>query len=401
MKILEINTYCGTGSTGRIAVEIAEYAAQQGAETIIAFGTGSVPPEAETYALRVGGVWDRKWHGLIRKLFDAEGYGSLHATRRLIDFLRLYQPDVIHLHNLHGCYVNHRRLFAYLRTAHIPVIWTLHDCWAFTGHCAYFDYVGCEKWKSQCEHCPQLRSYPTCIGFDGSARNFQRRGNLFTSLSNLTLVTPCAWLRGLLQESCLKTIPSRVIYNGVNRSTFRPIASHLREKYAIEAPYVALAVASEWEERKGLRYLLPLANALGNGFQLVVLGLTEPQIADLPKNILGIAKTANTRELAQWYTTADCLVNPTMEDNMPLVNLEALACGTPVSTFATGGCPEAVDETCGIVVPKGDVAALADAVRSLCQQKPAMQAACLARAEQFDSLRTSQNYWALYQEVCK
>ena len=400
MRIIELNTYCGTGSTGRIAVEIADYAAHQGAETIIGFGTGDVPTGAATYALRVGGIWDRKWHSLIRKLFDAEGYGSVHATKKLIDFFNVYQPDVIHLHNIHGCYLNHRLLFDYLRASKIPVIWTLHDCWPFTGHCAYFDYVGCDKWKTRCGCCPQLRSYPTCIGLDGSARNFRRRENLFASLPELTLVTPCEWLQQLLGKSALKTVPSRVIYNGVNRSVFRPVASHLREKHSLTKPYLALAVASEWEERKGLRYLAPLADALGQDYHVVVLGLTEEQIAALPQNLLGIPRTPNTRELAQWYSAADCLVNPTMEDNMPLVNLEAMACGTPVAVFATGGCPEAVDAETGIVVPKGDVPALTEAVKALCCRKAECQAACLLRAEQFDSQRTAQAYWALYREVC-
>lgn len=399
MRIVELNTYCGNGSTGRIAVDIADYAAKQSAETIIGFGAGVVPPEAEVYALRMGGKIGRKWHGVIRKLLDMEGYGSLHATRRLIGFLKEYQPDVVHLHNIHGCYLNHRLLFRYLRAANVPVLWTLHDCWPFTGHCAYFDFVGCDRWKTSCHHCPQQVSYPTCVGLDGSKRNYMRRRKLFTSLPQLTLVTPCAWLKGLLEYSFLSNVPVKVIYNGVNRDLFYPRDSKLREKNGIVAPFVVLAVASEWEERKGLKYLPELAKKLGADYQLVVIGLTEAQITELPKGMLGLARTASTRELAQWYSTADCLVNPTMEDNMPLVNLEALACGTPVAVFRTGGCPECVNDACGAVVEKGDVAALAEAARQLCATKGVMQTECAAQAEHFDSQLCAKAYWDLYQEV--
>ncbi len=400
MRILELNTYAGSGSTGRIALDIAECAARQGWETIIGFGTGNVPQEAEQYALRIGGRVGRKWHGALRKLLDREGYGSLLATWKLIRFVKRWKPDVVHLHNLHGCYLNHAALFGYLRRAGLPVVWTLHDCWPFTGHCAYFDYVGCNRWQTLCHHCPQKASYPACVGPDGSARNYRRRRRLFTSLPALTLVAPCHWLQGLLGQSFLKDVPVRVIENGVNRDWFRPRESELRARHGITRRYVALAVASEWEERKGHRLLPALAQALGEDIQLVVVGLSPAQIEALPAGILGLTRTASPRELAQWYTAADCLVNPTLEDNMPLVNLEALACGTPVAVFATGGCPECVDDACGAVALKGDVQALARAAQSLCARKAELTPACLARAEKYDSLTCAQAYCDLYSEVC-
>ena len=400
MRIVQLNTYCGSGSTGRIAVDIAEYAGRQNAETIIGFGTGTVPPDAEVYALRIGAKLGRKWHGAIRKLLDAEGYGSARATRQLIRFLKAYQPDVIHLHNIHGCYLNHRLLFAYLRTAGVPVLWTLHDCWPFTGHCAYFDYVHCDRWQSECHHCPQQRSYPTNFGLDGSRRNYHQKQRLFTGLPALTLVAPCEWMRDIVALSYLSQVPCRVVYNGVNRDVFHPKESRIREKYGITQPYLALAVASEWEDRKGYQTLTTIAEQLGDDVRLVVLGLTPAQIDALPDFMLKLPRTASTRELAQWYSAADCLVNPTLEDNMPLVNLESLACGTPVAVFRTGGCPECITDACGKVVPQGDVTALVEAVRTLCAQKPTMQTACLAQAERFDANSCAQAYWALYQEVC-
>ncbi len=401
MRILELNTYAGSGSTGRIALEIAQFAASQGSETIIGFGAGTVPPEAEVYALRIGGKISRKWHGMLRKMLDAEGYGSLGATRKLIRFMAAWKPDVVHLHNIHGCYLNHRRLFAYLQKNNIPVLWTLHDCWPFTGHCAYFDYAGCDRWKTECHHCPQQRTYPVCIGLDGSRRNHRRRKKMFPSLPRLTLVTPCRWLQGLLSASCMQNVASRVVYNGVDRGMFFPRESDIRTRHHLETRYVALAVASEWEARKGVQLLPELAAQLGDEVKLVVIGLTEVQIDALPAGILGLPRTTSVRDLAKWYSTADCFVNPTLEDNMPLVNLEALACGTPVATFATGGCPECITPACGRVVPKGDVTALASAVKELCQHKAAMKSACLLQAEQFDSGTTASAYYDLYREQMK
>lgn len=401
MKILALNTFAGSGSTGRIALDIAQYAAGQGSETIIGFGAGDVPLEAQQFALRIGGRAGRKWHGALRKLLDGEGYGSLAATLRLISFLKVYRPDVVHLHNLHGCYLNHRLLFRALRASGVPVLWTLHDCWPFTGHCAYFDFIGCDRWQTACHHCPQLRGYPTCIGADGSARNYRRRRKLFTDVPNMTLAVPCRWMGELVSHSFLANHPVRVVYNGVNRDVFRPIPSDIRQKHGITEPYVALAVASEWEERKGVRHLPEIAASLGGEYRLVVLGLSKAQIEALPNGVLGLPRTASPRELVAWYTAADCFVNPTLEDNMPLVNLEAMACGTPVAVFATGGCPECIAKGCGIVAPRGDVPALVQAVQQLAPQKATMREACLAQAAAFDAMETAKNYFTLYGELCR
>ncbi len=401
MKIVELNTFCGAGSTGRIALDIARLAASEGDECVIGFGAGDAPPEAQTFALRIGTPMERKLHGALRKLLDAEGYGSLRGTRALIRFLRAYQPDVIHLHNLHGCYLNLRALFAYLASADIPVVWTLHDCWPFTGHCAYFDYAGCERWKTQCADCPQQRTYPACIGLDGSKRNYQLKKELFTSVPRMTLAPPCRWLSDLLSHSFLARYPRRVIYNGVDTRVFRPAPSDIRARYGLEGKRLVLAVASEWVERKGLRYVSALAESLGGGYRVAVLGLTPEQIEHQPEALLALPRTGSAAELAAWYSAADCLVNPTLEDNMPMVNLEALACGTPVAVFRTGGSPECVDEACGHVVDKGDADALRKAVTDLCARKPELSAACVQRAQAFSSEACYREYLALYREVTR
>ncbi len=404
MRVFQLNTFCGVKSTGRIVASIAELLERQGDLCRIGFGAEETSPGAQRFAYRVGTPLERKIHGAIRKFLDMEGYGSRLATRRLIREIKRFRPDVIHLHNLHGCYLNLGMLFRYFKKSETPLVWTLHDCWPFTGHCAYFEFVGCEKWEARCHACPQLRSYPTCLWWDGSRRNFRHKRRLFTGLPNLTLVPPCHWLEGLLGRSFLKEYPVRVIENGVDRSVFHPAGPEecqaLAQRHDLAGKQVILAVAAEWDERKGLRYLLQAASLLGEEFRVVVLGLSPQQIATLPEGVLGLAATGSARELAAWYSLARCLANPTMEDNMPLVNLEALACGTPVAVFATGGCPEAVDETCGRVVPQGNAEALAQAIRELASSKEAMAGACLARAARFDSEGAYQKYLALYKELC-
>lgn len=400
MRVFQLNTFCGIKSTGRITTDIALLLEKRGDACRIGYGAEQAPHEVERFAYKIGGRGERKLHGAIRKLLDGEGYGSQLGTLALIRELKRFQPDVVHLHNVHGCYLNIRLLFRYLGRSGVPLVWTFHDCWPFTGHCAYFDYAGCGKWKTRCHVCPQLRSYPACIGVDGSARNYRRKRKWFAGLRNLSIVTPCHWLKGKVEDSFLKEHPVRVITNGVNRQVFRPVdGTGLRDRHGITAKHVVLAVAAEWDERKGLRYLLETANELGEEYQVVALGLSKAQIAALPTYVLGLEATGSVEELAMWYSLADCLANPTMEDNMPMVNLEALACGTPVAVFQTGGCVEAIDDTCGITVPQGDAIALAAAIRALAPQKPAMTEACTARAALlFDSETCYQQYLTLYRE---
>lgn len=399
MRIAQLNTFCGVKSTGRIACEIAKLVEKDGGVSRIFYGVPGISHDSESFAVRVGTKLERKIHAVIRKLLDAEGYGSFFATRKLIHQLKQFQPDVVHFHNLHGCYLHLPLLFRYLKKANVPVVWTLHDCWPFTGHCAYFDYSGCQRWKNECSACPQQKNYPVCIGLDGSQRNHRMKKRYF-DLPDLTFVAPCHWMTGHLQASYLGHHPSKVIVNGVNLAVFHPVESDLRERYCIESKKVCLAVASEWDQRKGLPFLCEAANKMGESYCFVVIGLTEEQITTLPKSMIGIRNTANVHELAAWYTAADCLVNPTLEDNMPMVNLEALACGTPVVVFDTGGCPEAVDGSCGLVVPKGDVDTLCEGIQKV-TRGGYDQKACIQRARAFDCQNTFQSYLALYKELCQ
>ncbi len=353
MKILMINSVCGIRSTGRICTDLAESLEALGHECKIAYGRERVPEKHQKYAIRIGTDLSVKLHGIKARLFDAAGFGSAHATRKFIKWVKKYDPDVIHLHNLHGYYINLPLLFNYLKTSGKPVLWTLHDCWAFTGHCC--NLTDCDKWRKECFACPKYASYPKSV-IDRSRHNFKEKKKLFSSLEHTTLVTPSAWLADLTKKSYLGKYPVKVINNGIDTSVFKPTQSDFREKHGLEGKKIVLGVASAWSKNKGLYDFVKLSDMLDDTHKIVLVGLTEEQKSTLPAKILGITRTNSPLELAEIYTAADVFVNLTYNDNYPTVNLEAQACGTPVITYRTGGSVESV-ETANII-PQGDLATL-------------------------------------------
>lgn len=394
MKVLQINTVCGRGSTGRIATDIADLLKQQGDICRIAYGRDSVPDAYHELAYRIGTDWETRFHGVQTRLFDAHGFGSRSATKNFLQWVREYDPDVIHLHNIHGYYINIELLFDYLKQARKPVVWTLHDCWTFTGHCTHYTAVGCDQWKHGCKDCPQLRQYPACYLRGNAQGNYERKKAVFTGVPNLTIVTPSRWLAEQVSESFLKEYPVKVIPNGIDLNMFRPMPSSFREKNSLVGKEILLGVANGWGPRKGLQDFIELSSMLEPHQKIVMVGMSQKQIENLPGNILGIHKTNNIREMAEIYTTADVFLNPTKEDTFPTTNLESLACGTPVITYRTGGSPEAVDETCGLVT-ECNTDALRDAVREI----SVSQGACLARAARYDKWKQFNEYLALYQKL--
>ena len=347
MKIVQINTF-PYKATGTIMINIHEKLLEQGVDSYVVWGRGrAAQNEHEIAILDNVGV---KWHGIYTRITDKTGFASKRATKKLIGELEKINPDIIHLHNIHGYYVNIEMLFKYIRNSRIKVVWTLHDCWAFTGHCAYFDMVGCEKWKTGCYNCEQKQTYPISMIKDNSKWNWKMKQELFTGL-DMTIVTPSKWLKSLVEQSFLKEYPVNVIYNGIDLDVFHPTKIHLEELSRLNNKYLILGVASEWSERKGLQDFLKLANILDkNKYQIVLVGLSKQQIKKLPNYVIGIERTGNARELAGIYTQADVFFNPTYEDNFPTTNLESIACGTPVITYNTGGSPEAISKNTGVVI---------------------------------------------------
>ncbi|MDE7164622.1 MAG: glycosyltransferase [Clostridiales bacterium] len=348
-----INSVCGIRSTGRICTDIAQELENNGHECKIAYGREAVPTRFEKYAVRIGSDFGVNLHAGLSRIFDKSGFYSRRATAKFIKWIKTYDPDIIHLHNLHGYYLNIKVLFDYLKQANKPMVWTLHDCWTFTGHCPYFDMSGCEKWKTGCEHCPQKKQYPVSLVFDNSKKNYLRKKACFTDVDNLTIVSPSQWLKDLVGNSFLREYPVNVIANGVDIEVFKPTNGDFKSRYGLDGKTVILGVAGVWEERKGLNDFIRLAKILDDKYRIVLVGLSDAQLAELPENVIGIKRTNNVSELAEIYTAADVLFNPTYEDNYPTVNLEAQACGTPVITYATGGSGESVPTE--NVVPRGDL----------------------------------------------
>lgn len=356
MKVLMINVVCGIRSTGRICTDIADELEKQGHQIKIAYGREKVPDKYSKYALKIGNDLDSKLHAIRTRLFDTHGFGSERSTRKFLKWADEYNPDLLWLHNIHGYYINVELLFNWIKSRpNMTVKWTLHDCWAFTGHCTYFTEVNCEQWKTVCSSCPQLHAYPSCIGKGNVTNNFKKKEKLFTGVNNMTLITPSKWLADLTRDSFLKEYPVEVHYNKIDTTIFKPTQSDFRKKYNLENKFIILGVASIWEKRKGLNDFIKLSNLINDGKQIVLIGLNDNQLKNLPNNIIGIKRTNSTKELAQIYSAADVFVNLTYEDNYPTVNLEAQACGTRVITYDTGGCRETLYDNSSICVETGDI----------------------------------------------
>lgn len=393
MRVLLINSVCGIGSTGRICTDLAEQFEKEGHEVKIAYGrTGFVPEKYQRYAVRIGNDLGVKMHGIRTRLLDEHGFGSAKATKKFLEWADEYNPDLLWLHNIHGYFINIELLFTWIKKRpNMQIKWTLHDCWAFTGHCAHFVAANCEQWKKQCLNCCQKDTYPISKFKDNCKNNYIRKKNAFTGVENLMLITPSKWLADLTRESFLREYPVEIHYNTIDKTIFKPTPSDFRKEHGLENKKIILGVASTWTERKGLYDFIQLSQMLDDSNVIVLVGITEEEFAKMkdkkPSNlvmkgrksgiseivefaagtaipcdvnalyrlivgqghkdtarehakIICIPKTNSTTELAEIYTAADVLANPTYEDTYPTVNLEARACGTKVITYNIGGCIE-------------------------------------------------------------
>lgn len=344
---------------------------------------------------RIGGVVGKTVHILLAKATGRHGCFSHFATYKLIKKIKGAKPDIIHLHNIHGWYLNWPMLFGYLKQAGIPVVWTLHDCWAFTGHCPYFTAVGCDKWKTGCHDCPQYKKYPGSF-LDDSKSQYALKKRYFVEVPRLTIVTPSQWLADLVKQSFLKNYETVVIHNGIDLEKFKPIASSFREQYQMENKIIVLGVAFDWGARKGIEDFKRLAQDLPDEYAIVLVGVSKNIAESLPSRIVTIPCTQSQEELAQIYSAANLFVNPTREDNFPTVNLEALACGTPVLTYETGGSPECLTDSCGQAVSYMDYNKLKQEIIRLGKDKKKLEQACIKRATIFGSGVSYEKYLKLY-----
>lgn len=397
-KLLQINVTANWGSTGRIAEDIGLLTISQGWDSYIAYGRGI--PASRSNLLRIGNDWDMRLHAVQSRLLDNHGLASKNVTRQFVKQVEEIKPDIIHLHNIHGYYLNYPILFDCLSCMEIPVVWTLHDCWFYTGHCAHYSAIKCYRWKSGCYDCPQRRSYPTSLLIERSAKNFQTKKVAFTSLKNLTLVPVSNWLAGDVRQSFLSDCRMVVIHNGIDVHIFTP-RNIQKSALKLENKFLIIGVASVWSTRKGLEDFMRLRKMLSDDFQIVLLGLTDKQIKALPRGIVGINRTNSVEELADYYSVADVFVNPTWEDNFPTTNIEALACGTPVITYRTGGSVEAVSQGTGMIVEQGDLEGLSNAVQYICKKgKEMFQNVCRERAvKYFNKNDRYREYLELYNQL--
>jgi glycosyltransferase involved in cell wall biosynthesis len=397
MKVLQINSVCGIGSTGRIATDIHDILIEKGHESYIAFGRDLSKNCDNT--IRIGSIIDNYTHVAKTRLFDKHGFGSKKATKEFIDKVKRLDPDIIHLHNIHGYYINVEILFDYLKAANKPVIWTLHDCWSFTGHCSHFDYIGCNRWQTGCFDCPQKEEYPKSILFDNSYWNYSKKKEIFTGVDNMTIVTPSNWLADLVRKSFLNNYEIETIYNGIDLSVFKPTEGDFRRKYNIEDAFIILGVSSVWNEKKGLNTFLNLANRLDDSFRVVLVGLNSKQLRDLPTNIIGVEKTNNIEELSAVYSSADLFINASVEETMGLVTVEALACGTPVIVIDSTALPEVVNDKCAYVVNKDSVEEILQRIYQTKKYNHFTKDDCIEHSKQFRKSHMINNYLNLYRKL--
>lgn len=405
-KLLQINPVIRVNtSTGRIMQEIGELAMQNGWECHIAYSKGRDGiRECRSDIIPVGNKWSTAWHGIETRLFDRHGLASSHATRQFVRKIEEIRPDVVHIHNIHGYFLNYQILFDYLSKAGIPVVWTVHDCWLYTGHCYYYSFAGCDRWQTGCHHCPQKKEFPTSLFCDRSRRNFEDKKSAFTSmpLDGMTIVPVSEWIRNEMRCSFLSAYPFRVIHNGINTDIFNIYDDRqVRKTFGLGNRHILLGVASIWSREKGLDDFIRMAGMLNEDEVVVLVGIKPEDRKRLTDNVVGIARTENIRQLAELYAAADVFVNPTWQDNYPTVNMEAIACGTPVVTYRTGGSVEVITPATGMIVEQGNLNELLKSIREIENKgKASYQEACRKYALlNFKKEDRYMEYLRLYEEL--
>ena len=401
MKLLQICNEGNTGSVGTIAESLGTFVIEKGWESYIAFAR--FERGSNSKLIRIGSELDVITHGIESRIFDNDGFCSRNATKRLINKIEDIKPDLIHLHHLHGYFINVEILFNFLLHSNIPVVWTFHDCWSFTGHCTYFDYVDCDKWKSHCNSCPQKHEYPKSIFLDNSKNNFSKKRKLFTSISRMTVVSVSNWLDKLVEQSFFKDSNHLCIYNGIDLELFKPINNSdvIKNKYNINKKFVILGVATTWDRRKGLKDFIELSKYIKNEEIIVLVGLSKEQRRILPSNVLGLPRTENRIELAHLFAASDVFLNLSTEETFGLTTAEALASGTPAIVYNKTASPELVNSKTGFVVEKNDYLSIIEAIDEIKKNKKEFyKSNCRLRAfKLFNSKDIYNSYFELYNNM--
>ena len=402
MKVLMINSVCGTGSTGRICTDIAKLLLAAGHECKIVYGRGSAKGDFPN-SIRVGTDFSVKINALCSRLLDNEGFNAQASTKELVKIIKEYDPDLIHLHNLHGYFLNIPILFSYLKNEFRgKVLWNLYDCWSFTGHCAHFDFVKCDQWESGCLRCAYKHRYPKSIGLSNAKTNYIKKKKYISGIDNLSIVVPSKWLDKVVSRSFLKEYTRRIMPNGINLDNFYPVEKVSKSKWGIdENKFIILGVSSFWTETKGVEYFIKLARDISQTqCQIVLVGNIHE--TKLPSNILHIPATNDIKELCELYTAADVFVNPTLQETQGLTTIEAFACGTPAIVFNSGGAAECVDDTCGIIVEKNNYEQLRDSILRVQNGEVKFDSqSCINVAQKYDTKKLYYEFIKLYESIVK
>lgn len=399
MRVLIINSVCGVKSTGRICTDLLHMLEKNKENALIAYGR-ECADDYKSKAIRIGNSYSVKLDALITRLFDNAGLNSIEATKQLLKVMEKYNPDIVHIHNLHGYYLNYEMLLYYLCKRNIPTVCSMYDCWLFTGHCTHFDYIGCEKWKMVCQNCPQKKEYPKSIFLDNSKKNYIRKKNLLTNCDNITYVVPSKWLKEMVACSFLSSKPIEILPNGIDLKCFKITDSNIKQQYSIENKKLILAVASDWNQMKGYEYLFDIAKVLDNETVMVVIGASDTQISEFPSNVIGLKRTNSKEELAAWYSAADVFVNPTLQETQGLTNIEALACGTPVVTFSSGGSSECIKDGCGKIIARGDIEGFCNSIKEVLASHERIDPVFISNSvSHYDEKKCNNQYYQLYKKI--
>ena len=402
MRLLQINTTVNSGSTGRIADGIGIAAQKAGFDSWIAYGRCA--KKSSSHLIKIGSNLDHYEHAVETRLFDNHGLASRTATICFLKKIDKIKPDLVHLHNIHGYFLNYKIFFQFIQEKKIPIVWTIHDCWPFTGHCAYFTTCGCDKWINGCFSCPQSKTYPSSCLFDRSKKNFIDKKSAFLLLDNLTLVSVSQWLNDLVSQSFFKKYNHIYIYNGVDTNTFSPSSNSelIRCKLGFKQDEtMLLGVACPWSERKGFQDFIDLSKVLSPKQRIVLIGLTKKQIEGLPHNIIGIERTESTKQLAEYYSAADITLNLSKEETFGLTTVEGFSCGTPAIGYNCTATPELITSNTGYIVSAGDHSSLLACINAIQKNgKQFYSSACrnhaLAHFRQEDRF---QEYIELYKQI--
>jgi glycosyltransferase involved in cell wall biosynthesis len=403
ITLFQINVDANNGSNGSIARDIGTIALSKGWKSYIAFGRRSIPCDSEL--IRIGNKADLFVHGLLTRFFDMHGLGSVFATKRLIRQMKRIKPDIVHLHNIHGYFLNYKLLFEYLNKEQIPVVWTFHDCWPFTGHCGHFTNVQCFRWLRECGDCPMKKRYPASLWLDRSRQNFQLKKRLFTTpaVDKLYITTVSEWLKSLVEQSFFAKYPIHVIFDGIDTESFIPRESNLRQQYGLQDKFVLISAAANWSKSKGWDDYIKLSTILPNDCVIMLLGVTPEQQRSLPTNIIGVQRVEGKSKLAEYYSMGDILLNLSYQETFGMTTAEAMACGTPGISYNVTACPELISPETGLVVEPGNMDQILSAIATIKQNgKHHYSDACRKRVlDNFDFKKVNHRFFEIYDEILK